>query len=956
MNKLLLLLLMPFFIGCGNHGAGSDEIAATLKRLLAEKKIDSLEIIGKQYKWTGGFEETGFKDYVLLNKQVADSIEGFKRSVANIFLDNIIQYEDALSRDSSMIGILLNSLYENAENIIISSREGYYDKVVVNYEKCLFYQEKSPLLDSSDYFLACRDLGIQYNTLGEKEKADNYYRKALNYYDRNASLSARRINKIASAAINSLIFFNEYKLYDSAISNARQTLLLENISAQKTAQIRAAYAEALYAQGNPLYKQQLEIAWNLLEKIPQSESNGDILGKRRDVLKLKGQIALKEKYYESARSFFHQALDTCLKRNNSNTHERFYAKLLLEIANVHDSIGQYDSALYFCQYALSSVTKTDSADILSNPVVKDLYTENTIMEALDAKARLLQKKYQQRQDAVLLANAVTCYELAFEVERKLTDNFTYDSSRAVMQQQSKMRSSAAIKNCYILYSITKDKKWAEKAFRFSESSKALLMLEAVKQNIFYNKALKDDPRLKKLDSLKLQYAYVETRLLQTKSSEGDSALLTRKKELEAAVDAAVSALEQENLSYKKLAQAADTNLLPELRKKLLNDNRSLAEFFCSGTDNYLFVINRADEIGFYQLDSTVIASVDSLLHFFDNAGSISNDPPGYKQVAYNIYKSIYLQQVPAAITSMLIVPDGAFSQLPFDALLTQSDVTTGFKNAPYLLQRFTTSYGYSAASLLQQYDNYNSTNKTLAVFAPVFEQQQRQLSPLLNTRNEAKGIGADKGSVFTDDKATVASFRHSLTHAGMLHLATHAGLDSQAGIPRLELYDSSFLINELYARRINTSLVMLNACQTNKGKIHESEGALSLARGFYYAGAKNVVASLWNVDDISGAKIAENFYRQAQKNDYNFGAALHKAKKDFLVDNPGGTRCSPYYWAALIHIGGPVKSNGVSGLVKYGAVTGCLLLLLMFVVARKRKQVYEVTVNQPAVDRLNRAK
>ncbi len=949
MNKLLLLLIMPFFIGCGSDAAKEDNMAPLLRRLLAEKKTDSLALLGTGYKWSGDFKDSGFHNYIFLNKEVGDSLKAWKKKQqACIFFENIIEHEGEL-KTGVFSTIFYKSLYNFTEKKFSYK---YEDHIVNNFRKCEVHQSEFPSLDSSEYFDVLLSLGIAYHVLGEKEKAIDYYDRARAYY-----MTDRNGNKIASASINRFSYFIEYKLYDSVINGAYKVLAYKNIAPKRIATIKAYYAEALYESHAPGYLKPLDEAWDSLQHILYKDMGADQFGKKSDVLKLYGKIALNENKYDSAKHYFQMALDTCLKKNIANDdpkYERSYAKLLLNMAAVYDSTRQYDSALYYSQFALSCVTKVDSADISSNPKPDELYTENTIMEALDAKARLLYKKYNQQKDIRLLENAVNCYDLAFSVEQKLTDNFTYDESREEMQRQSKARSSAAIKNCYLLYGITRDKSWAEKAFRFSENSKALLMLEAVKQNIFYNKNLKDDPRLKKLDSLRLQYTYVERQLLEAKSSESDSALLIRKKELESAVDAAFSALEQENLSNKKLAQAADTNLLPELRKKLLNDNRSLAEFFCSGTDNYIFIINRAGEIGFYQLDSTVITNVDSMLHFFDNEGSISNNPLGYKQVAYSIYKSIYLQQVPAAITSMLIVPDGAFSQLPFDALLTENDTTIGLKRSPYLLNRFATSNGYSAASLLQQYGNNSSKNDALAAFAPVFEQQQRKLPTLPYTRDEVKAIGADRSNVYTDDKATVGNFRYSLKHAGIIHLATHAGLDALGTKPWLEFADSSFFINELYARRIHTNLVMLNACQTNKGKIDESEGAMSLARGFYYAGAKNVVASLWNVDDLSGAKIAESFYRQAKSNGNDFGAALHQAKKDFLANNPGGTRYSPYYWAALMHIGGPEKPEGASGIIMYGAVTGVILFLLMFLIARKRKKEYAVKINQPAVSRLTR--
>jgi CHAT domain len=950
MNKLLLLLIMPFFIGCGTDAAKEDNMAPLLRRLLTEKKTDSLALLGPGYKWSGDYKDSGFRNYIVLNSKIGDSIlawDNKRGNKASIYFDNIIQQGAAAARSDS----LLFKIYLYALGKWMDQNSAYeYDEKKVRYYK--EYLSCNPQLtkdDIRDYFSALQNLGIIYNVLGEKALAIKYYDEALQY-----AMPQKWPNKIASASINRYSFFTEYQLYDSVISNAAFALSFPGIETKRIATIKAYYAEALYENHDPGYLKPLNEAWDSLQHILYKDMGADQWGKKSDVLKLYGKIALNENKYDLAKHYFKMALDTCMKKNIANDdprYERSYAKLLLNMAAVYDSNRQYDSALYYSQFALSCVTKADSADISSNPRPVELYTENTIMEALDAKAGLLQKKYNQQKDIRLLENAVECHDLAFEVERKLTDNFTYDTSRAAMQEQSKIRSSAAIKNCYTLYSITNDKKWAEKAFRFSENSKALLMLEAVKQNIFYNKNLNDDPDLKKLDSLKLQYAYVEKLLGETKDSITNTTLESRKKELGLAVDAAIAALEPKNLSYKKLTESADTNLLPLVKKDLLSSNRSLVEFFCNGTDNYVFIINQTEIAGFYQLDTAISKSADSLLNFFDAPGTIANNEVAYKKMAFRLYQAMGLQHLPLATTSLLIIPDGSFYKLPFDALLTENDTTTGLKRSPYLLNRFATSNGYSAASLLQQERSEGSSGETVA-FAPEFLQGERNLAPLLQTAREVESIGADK--VYSKKNADVAAFKKALGTAGIIHLATHAGLDSLGTIPRLEFADSSFLINELYARRINTNLVMLNACQTNKGKIHESEGALSLARGFYYAGAKNVVASLWNVDDLSGAKIAEGFYRQAKNNGNDFGAALHQAKKDFLADNPGGTRYSPYYWAALMHIGGPEKPQGASAIITYGAVTGVVLFLLMFLIARKRKKEYAVKINQPAVSRLTR--
>ena len=82
--------------------------------------------------------------------------------------------------------------------------------------------------------------------------------------------------------------------------------------------------------------------------------------------------------------------------------------------------------------------------------------------------------------------------------------------------------------------------------------------------------------------------------------------------------------------------------------------------------------------------------------------------------------------------------------------------------------------------------------------------------------------------------------------------------------------------------------------------IDPNEGPLSLSRAFYYAGAKNVINSLWQIDDAATAEIFRDFYRR-----YHFGIsgkALHEAKLEFIKIHLG-KNLSPYYWAGLTDTG-----------------------------------------------------
>ncbi len=69
-------------------------------------------------------------------------------------------------------------------------------------------------------------------------------------------------------------------------------------------------------------------------------------------------------------------------------------------------------------------------------------------------------------------------------------------------------------------------------------------------------------------------------------------------------------------------------------------------------------------------------------------------------------------------------------------------------------------------------------------------------------------------------------------------------------------------------------LVVLSACETGLGDVAGSEGVYGLARAFHIAGCRNVVASLWNVNDAATAALMAQFYHELWVNKKQPSAAL----------------------------------------------------------------------------------
>lgn len=141
----------------------------------------------------------------------------------------------------------------------------------------------------------------------------------------------------------------------------------------------------------------------------------------------------------------------------------------------------------------------------------------------------------------------------------------------------------------------------------------------------------------------------------------------------------------------------------------------------------------------------------------------------------------------------------------------------------------------------------------------------------------------------------------------IVHFATHGLVNSQhpefSGIV-LSLVDekgqpqNGFLrLYEIYDLRLRADLVVLSACQTALGKEIKGEGLIGLTRGFMYAGAPRVVASLWRIEDRSTAELMKRFYQgMLSKQKLTAAAALRSAQIE-MWKQPGWK--NPYYWAAF---------------------------------------------------------
>lgn len=168
-----------------------------------------------------------------------------------------------------------------------------------------------------------------------------------------------------------------------------------------------------------------------------------------------------------------------------------------------------------------------------------------------------------------------------------------------------------------------------------------------------------------------------------------------------------------------------------------------------------------------------------------------------------------------------------------------------------------------------------------------------------------KAVGFEANLSLLTDERKLAPYR-------ILHFATHGLLNSEypelSGI-LLSMVDeqgrqqNGFLqMHQIYNLRLPAEMVVLSACETGVGKKVKGEGLNGISRGFMYAGAKRVVASLWKVNDASTSQLMKSFYQNLRLGEGGTSqtrpaAAMRRAQLEVMKQ---GIWRQPYYWAAFV--------------------------------------------------------
>ncbi|MCR9133327.1 MAG: CHAT domain-containing protein [bacterium] len=306
---------------------------------------------------------------------------------------------------------------------------------------------------------------------------------------------------------------------------------------------------------------------------------------------------------------------------------------------------------------------------------------------------------------------------------------------------------------------------------------------------------------------------------------------------------------------------------------------------------------------------------------------------------FEIYKMLELDSIiDSENSNLIIIPDNYLYRIPLDILPTQRPTSSvSYGSTEYLIEDFDIEYFGS----LQEYiansrHDYQTFETDLSVFAisDFTDFSSNYLPSLPFATQEARVIDEvlytfDDKSIFLETEATKNNFIEKVSESKIVHIATHSEVSEQD-----PLFSTIFLNNdeensstnalyayELFDKRLNSELIMLNSCSSGSGEYLQGSGIMGINRAMRYAGAKSLALNLWAVNDKVAFEFAGVFYEAI--NDGKSKSQAMKEAKLYLLESGNA---NPHYWGAFMLTGNQ------SPLTKKPANAGLLYPILLLLI------------------------
>lgn len=794
--------------------------------------------------------------------------------------------------------------------IISQCNMGYYaqkfgrvSQAISHYEEAWssFQVHDFENYDITEYCL--KPLGNLYTKTGNFTQAENTIKTYIN----TAQKENNKQQEIAGI-INLSVVYHNTGHFNMAIAILEEKLKISDLNAKQKQALENNLTTNLIALRS----------YEKAQKIISKNSDKPLLATE---YKNAAQLSLQKKEFQEAEKYL--GLAEKALRQDPNITARELAKLYTEKADVYLAQQEFTKAENSLLKALNSLLPHHQNDVF--PSQELLYPENTFLSIFDGLAQL-QEDWQK---------ALDYYDLSFYVSDLIAENITSQHAKITHLSATKKRSEACLAILFEQTKTTKDNSILEKALQYTEESKAVVL----KENR-YKQALAlrhpEDSLIKKRQKLEHQQQSLINKIIrhQLSGEKPPEKLMTDLNKTNLSLNKTKAVLAEKYPDEKPMPIT-----LNALQKQLNSDAAEMRLFFFGHSSVYHFSITKNTATFEKTGEAKHLRKlVQNYLYFFEEPSLINTQLSEYKESSYQLYKGLKLRD--ANSENIVIIPDGLLNFMPFGALLTQKHKGIQFEKMPFLIREKSITYQTAASFYLDKRETSHH-KKRLGIF-PIFEDTRYELRYSVE---EAESFSEHENTeILYQSEATKTAFLEEAAAYNILHLSTHAQGGNYRVPASLAFYDETLLLPELYTLDLNPELVVLSACETGIGKIQGGEGAMSLARGFQYAGAKNLLFSLWQVNDKATAELMTSFYEHFEKSKSK-SSALHRTKRDYLsnprLKNP---KKSPYYWAGFVYYG-EIETPQETGSpwIQWMIFIILSIVLCVFLLLRKRKLTKKTT-------------
>ncbi len=609
---------------------------------------------------------------------------------------------------------------------------------------------------------------------------------------------------------------------------------------------------------------------------------------------------------EEALKFFNQALPI-LQEVGDRTGE---ATTFNNIGLVYDSIGQPEEALKFFNQALPILQevgdRTGEATTFNNigAVYQGIGQPEEALKFFNQALPIMREVGDRSGEAATLSNigflhesqgnaqqAISFYQQSIDVTESIQGEIKVEELKASFASQQ-------INEYARLINLLWEKGDYKSAFNYAERAKARTFLDQFANGRVNIRRGAEPKLLEREQTLKGEITALSKSLIELRNRPKNQWDTSTIEELEARRDARQKdyqdLLTQLKLQSPEVAalKTVDVASLSEIQS-LLDPDTTLIEYFVTEERTLAFIITR-NSFNTVSLNNASPAAIQQQLDLFldfPNPYPDDSHPPQLQQLHQWLIKPLqpYLQT-----PKLAIVPHSLLHYLPWAALTDGN----GYLSEEYILSTL------PSASILRFLPDKRKTDSKslLALGNPVTP----DLPPLRHAQAEVEGIAPlFNATPLIRERATESALKTGVEAAGIVHLAAHGeynpinALFSTIHLTEDSRNDGKFQVHEIYNDLdLNqaTNLVVLSACDTNKGQLSGGDDIVGLNRALLFAGTPTVIASLWNVDDAATGILMKQFYSYLQE-DMDKAKALQKAQSWLRQEHP--EYAHPYFWSAF---------------------------------------------------------